>query len=466
MPPLPATIEGCHTVIKEMYSLIQLLQDKVEVLEGRVNQTSENSHRPPSSDGLSKPPTVERPKGGKVGGQKGHSGKTLKMVSNPDHIEQHFPQTCERCGIDLSGSPMVFYERRQVFDLPTPRLIVTENQAFSCTCGCGKRNLAAFPIDVNAPVQYGHQAKAFASLLNQQYLLPFEKVSDLFDDLFDDLFSQPINVSTIMSSNKALYDALEVPEQEIKQAIETSKVAHFDETGVHINGHLHWLHVACTDKLTYYFVHAKRGTPALIDTPSVLCNFKGRAIHDCWSSYFKFDNCLHGLCNAHLLRELQGATEKGFDWALKIQNHLKELLELKNKNQLTAKRYKKTKTRIKNLLNTILKNNQKQLDDLIVLSKTQQKMMALVKRMKAHLKEFLAFAKHKKVPFSNNQAERDIRMVKLKAKISGGFRTAFGAHTFARIRGYISTLKKQNINIFQQLANMLSRKTLIPICAK
>ena len=220
MPPLPPTIEGCHTLIKEMYSLILVLQQKVEVLEGRVNQTSGNSHRPPSSDGLSKPPTVERPKGGKVGGQKGHSGKTLKMVSNPDHIEQHFPQICDCCGSDLRALPMSVYERHQVFDLPIPRLIVTENQAFSCTCGCGIRNLAASPSSVNAPVQYGHQAKAFASLLNQQYLLPFEKVSDLFEDLF----SQPINVRTIISGNKALYDALEVPEQEIKRAIEQSDV--------------------------------------------------------------------------------------------------------------------------------------------------------------------------------------------------------------------------------------------------
>ncbi len=462
MPPLPPTIEGCHSLIKELYNIVLVLQQKVEVLEGRVNQTSVNSHRPPSSDGLSKPPTVHRPKVGKVGGQKGHSGKTLKMVSNPDHIEQHRPHTCQRCGNDLKDLPMSVYERRQVFELPTPRLVVTENQAFSCTCGCGIRNLAPFPSSVNAPVQYGHQAKAFASLLNQQYLMPFEKVSDLFEDLF----SQPINGSTVISGNKALYDALEVPEQEIKKAIEQSEVAHFDETGIHINSHLHWLHVACTDKLTYYFVHAKRGTPALVDTPSVLCHFKGRAIHDCWTSYFKFDNCSHGLCNAHLMRELQAAAENGFLWAITLQNYLKELLELKYQNLLTTKFYKKSRKKIERVLDKILKKRQKQLDDLIPISKTQQKVFALVKRMKVHLSEFLAFAEHQKIPFSNNQAERDIRMVKLKAKISGGFRTPDGAHIFARIRGYISTLKKQNINIFQQLANVLSHKTLVPICAK
>ncbi len=458
MAPLPPTIEGCHALIKEMYAMLISLQQKIGELEGRVSQTSQNSHRPPSTDGLSKPPSVERPKGGKVGGQKGHSGKTLKMVSTPDHIAHHFPDSCLSCGRDLSGSKMVLYERRQVFDLPVPRLIVTENQAFSCTCGCGKRNLGQFPKGVTAPVQYGFQAKAFASLLNQQYLLPFEKVSDLFEDLF----SQSINVSTIISANQALYEALEIPEQEIKIAIEKSKVAHFDETGVHINSHLHWLHVACTDKLTYYFVHAKRGTPALIDTPSVLPNFKGRAIHDCWSSYFKFNNCLHGLCNAHLLRELQAAAERGFDWALTLQNHFKELIQLKNKNLLTKKRYKKIKKRIKD----ILLKSQNQLEELTDLTKIQQKTLALVKRMTAHLSEFLAFAKYKKVPFSNNQAERDIRMVKLKAKISGGFRTFLGAQIFARIRGYISTLRKQNINIFQQLTNVLSHKTLIPIGAK
>ena len=169
------------------------------------------------------------------------------------------------------------------------RLIVTENKAFGCVCGCGRRNLAAFPSGMSAPVQYGHGARAFASLLNQEYLLPFKKVSCLFEDLF----AQPINVSTIQSSNFALYTALEAPEQAIKTAIEQSEVAHFDETGLHINSHLNWLHVASTDKLTYYFVHPRRGTPALIDTPSVLPHFKGRAIHDCWASYFKFKQCTH-----------------------------------------------------------------------------------------------------------------------------------------------------------------------------
>ena len=458
MAILPPTIAGCHALIEEMYALILKLQHKIESLESGIVVNSQNSHRPPSSDGLTKKPSIERPKGGKVGGQKGHSGKNLKMVTHPDRIEQHFPLTCEACGLSLSATEMVMYERRQVFELPVPRLIVTENQAFSCRCGCGKRNLGQFPIGVTAPVQYGHQAKTFASLLNQQYLLPFKKVSLLFEDLFN----QPINVSTVTNSNKALYDELEVPEQAIKTAIEKSQVAHFDETGVHINSRLNWLHVACTDKLTYYFVHAKRGTPALMDTPSVLRNFKGRAIHDCWSSYFKLTDCLHGLCNAHLLRELQAATERGFDWALTLKNQFKELLQLKNKNQLTKKHFKKAQKKIKQLL----LENQNQLQTLSSLTKAQQKTLALVKRIRAHLKEFLAFAKHKNVPFTNNQAESDIRMVKLKAKISGGFRTPIGAQIFARIRGYISTLKKQNINVFQQLANVLSHKTLLPICGK
>ncbi len=455
MPPLPPTIEGCHALLKDFYNLILILQQEVGDLKGIVSQTSSNTHRPPSQDGFKKIAPVLRGKGSKKGGQTGHIGKTLKMVATPDVIAPHYPEVCRGCGAALSDQVMAACERRQVFDLPAPRLFVTEHQIFSCTCGCGRRNFGDFPATVAAPVQYGSHARAFASLLNQSYLLPFDKISDLFEDLF----AQPMNVSTIISSNETLYDALEHTEAAIKKQIENSAVVHFDETGLPINGQLNWLHTASTDKLTYYFVHPKRGTPALRDKASVLPNFTGYAIHDCWASYFKFDACQHGLCNAHLLRELQAALDNGYDWAAILQNQLKELLNLKNQQQITEKHYQDAKKNISDISQKAQQDIQTQRDKQGNLSKIQKKTLALLKRIQTQIDKFLAFASCQYVPFSNNQAERDIRMVKLKTKISGGFRTEKGARIFARIRGVIASYRKHDINVFKQIQQAISKNT-------
>jgi transposase len=455
---LPTDIDRIQDLVKLLMSQLSALETEVmtlrsenALLKSQLAQSSTNSHRPPSSDGLTKKPAFARPKGGKTGGQKGHSGKNLKMVTTPDVIETHLPTLCKRCGQSLINKEMTRYESRQVFEIPPPKLIVTEHQAFACLCGCGQRNLGNFPTQVQAPVQYGVQARGLASLLNQQYLLPFGQVSALFEDLFN----QPINESTIISANHRLYDALEPAEQAIKNAIIQSKVVHFDETGARVEGHLNWLHVASNDQYTYYFHHHKRGQLALMDTPSVLPYFKGYAVHDCWASYFKFDKCLHILCNAHLLRELQAAFERGFSWAndLKIQ-----LNELYQNNKL----YRQTKKLLKKQLKAI----QIQLLSIQNRNPVEQKALALVKRIKKRLKSFLAFAKDPDLPFTNNLAERDIRMVKLKLKISGSFRTLQGIQHFARIRGYISTVRKQGINVFHNIVSALENKPFIVNCPK
>ena len=462
---LPTDISGLKTLVAELIAELSAVKSELLLansenstlrltivdLQSQLGLNSRNSSKPPTSDGLSKPTAVARGKGGKVGGQKGHKGRTLRMVASEsaDSLQFHYPACCVHCGTSVAASECTLSERRQVFDLPPPKLFVSEHQVFGCTCGkCGHRSLAPFPKGVSAPVQYGSGAKAFASLLNQHYLLPFAKVSDLFDTLF----GQPFNVSTLQSSNTALYAALETTEEGIKTAIINSEVAHFDETGLHINGKLNWLHVASTQEQTYYFAHAKRGTPALQDTPSVLPHFKGTAVHDCWSSYFTFDNCQHALCNAHLMRELQAALERGYTWAKTLQDHFKELLHLKQTDQLRSKLFKKYRKKIKNSLETIQKDLEQAADQSC---KIAQKTRALVKRLRQHLGKFLAFAKNQAIPFTNNLAERDIRMVKLKAKISGGFRTQEGARSFARIKGVIATARKQEKNVFQILKNAL-----------
>jgi transposase len=427
-----------------------ILRSENTLLRSQLGQNSTNSHKPPASDGLTKQPAIPRLKGGKTGGQLGHEGHTLKLSSQIDETVIHKPTACTRCGLSLSNQVFTLCEKRQVFEIPEPKLIVTQHEQYSCQCTCGCQNWGAFPASINAPIQYGSNARTFASLLNQRYLLPLNQVSSIFNDLY----AQPINESTIISNNRQLYTLLEQPEQLIKSALVESKVVHFDETGARTAGKLNWLHSASNEKYTYYFHHAKRGYPAMIDAPSVLPHFCGYAVHDCWASYFKFEDCQHVLCNSHLFRELQAAIERGFQWAQTIKQHIFELYDIHKKHKdhiVSKKQYQKSKAIIK----TQLKIIEAQLNAITSKNPIEQKALALVKRMRKHLKSFLFFAKDPDLPFTNNQAERDIRMVKLKIKISGAFRTVEGIQIFARIRGFISTCKKQNINVFQSIKNII-----------
>ena len=427
-----------------------ILRSENTLLRSQLGQNSLNSHKPPASDGLTKRPAIPRLRGGQTGGQIGHDGQTLKMSSRIDETVIHKATTCKRCGTSLTHQQFILCEKRQVFDIPEPKLIVTQHEQYRCQCACGCQNWGVFPDSVSAPIQYGSHARTFASLLNQQYLLPLNQVSSIFDDLY----GQPINESTIISNNRQLYALLEQPEQLIKSALITSKVVHFDETGARTAGKLNWLHSASSKDYTYYFHHAKRGYLAMIDTPSVLPHFRGYAVHDCWASYFKFDACQHVLCNSHLFRELQATTERGFEWAQSIKQLIFDLYDQYKKHPehiVCREHYQKTKAIIKGQLKII----EAQLSAITMRNQIQQKALALVKRIRKHLKSFLFFAEDPDLPFTNNLAERDIRMVKLKIKISGAFRTVEGIQIFARLRGFISTCKKQNINVFQSIRNII-----------
>ena len=440
-------VESENAALREENGILRL---ENTLLRSQLGQNSSNSHKPPASDGLTKQPAIPRVKGGKIGGQLGHDGQTLKMSSQIDKTVIHKAITCRRCGTSLNDQKLTLCEKRQVFEIPTPKLIVTQHEQYRCQCVCGCQNWGIFPDSVNAPIQYGSNARTFASLLNQQYLLPLNQVSSIFDDLY----GQPINESTIISSNRQLYALLEQPEQVIKSALIQSKVVHFDETGARTAGKLNWLHSASNQHYTYYFHHAKRGYPAMIDTPSVLPHFRGYAVHDCWTSYFKFDACQHVLCNSHLFRELQATIERGFEWAQSIKQLILELYENYKKHPehiVCKEQYRNTKTLIKEQL----KIAEAELSAINIRNPIQQKALALVKRIRKHLKSFLFFAKDPDLPFTNNQAERDIRMVKLKIKISGAFRTVEGIQIFARLRGFISTCKKQNFNVFQSIRNII-----------
>ena len=302
---LPSDISTCHTLIINLDKENENLKARVAELENRLNKNSRNSNKPPSSDGLKKPkvsPGIPKKKGKKSGGQPGHKGKTLEISAQVDFVENWEPGgDCENCGEILDNTKATLVEIRQVFDLPEPKLEVTEHRQYGCTCArCGTENKGEFPSDVPARVQYGAGIRALAVLLNIGFKLPLKKI----ETLFADLFGYAVNQSTIVSATQKCYKGLELSEKVIKNRLLQSLVAHFDETGLRVQGKLHWLHTCCNQLFTYLFIPAKRGKKALLDNASLIGQFTGWAIHHCWSSYFNFQQCLHGICGAHILREL------------------------------------------------------------------------------------------------------------------------------------------------------------------
>ncbi len=416
-----------------------LLEAEIKALKDQKSKNSRNSSKPPSSDGLKKKTkrtTSLRKKGKRsVGGQKGHPGQTLRQSVKPDH--QHLikvPKECS-CGSCLSDAEKQGFELRQVFDIKPIVFEVTEYKAELVTCsGCGKTIKGNFPDGVNQPVQYGNYIKATAIYLMNQHLIPFARTSQILEDLF----KVHINTGTLSRFNAEQFKKLEYPvETTIKELIRAAHAAHFDETGARTAGSGQWLHVACTSDFTYYFLHKKRGREAMNEM-GILPFFKGMAIHDHLKSYFTYDSCKHGLCNAHHLRELIYLEERHKQkWAskmIKLLLQIKEAVEqAKNKGQLR-------------LSGSQIKQFEKQYLDLVEQGflanpdydpKRTKKKRTEPQRMLRRLREFqeqvLAFMNDFEIPFDNNLAERDIRMTKVRMKVSGCFRTTKGAEIFCRI---------------------------------
>lgn len=458
---LPTDIASCHKMILLLQSQVEqlckqneLLWSRVDELEDRLNKNSQNSNKPPSSDGLRKKPSrrpaFTRKKGKKTGGQEGHQGKTLEFCSTPDFVEEHLPKQCG-CGEKLDKTKAEVVEKRQVFDLPKPKLEVSEHQKLACTCSkCGQINEGAFPQGINARVQYGTSVRALVVLLNIAFNLPLKKIQTLFGDLY----GYAINDSTIINAVKKCYTNLESSEGAIKKNILQSIVAHFDETGLRVAGKLHWLHTCSTKLYTYFFIHAKRGKKALEDVASLLPQFKNWAIHDCWSSYFKFEECLHGLCGAHIIRELFALEEKRIRWASWFRRYLFALYHLSEKGTKVLHTDQQKKAL---LLFEKIWDNANTIEPLPKKSKSGRgkpkatKGRNLLIRLNKHQAAVLAFAFHEEVPFTNNQAERDLRPAKTKQKIAGSFRTFNGAENYARIFGFISTVRKNQSSVFNEL---------------
>jgi len=462
---------------------IRVLEAGLEALQARVKTDSRTSSQPPSQDKPWRPQSERSSSGRATGGQRGHPGKTLKMSEVVDEVVVLPVLGHCSCGQAWEAVEIEGLVARQVHDLPEIRVFVTEYQVEVKVCPhCARREQAAFPSQVAGQVQYGPRVLAktapigprrfhgLSTYLNTAHFIPLERTCEIMQALswtkrhlagLSACGATPSD-GTIALNLKLAAQRLEGFEDHLKAALLKQDVLNADETGSKVNGKMHWLHVVSNTHFTLYGHHPKRGFEALEDM-GVLNTFKGIVMHDCWTGYFKLD-ATHALCNAHLLRELRGLFEHhGQLWAGELRMALQGIYHQHKTGSLTLENKATFYTTFETLLEAGLAENPA-LDPVPGqrgrVKQTPGRNLAL--RCQQHKDAYLRFLEDLRVPFDNNGAERDIRMTCIKRKVSGGFRSDAGGETFCRIRSYISTLKKQGLNVWHGLVSIFDGQILMP----
>ena len=460
---------------ESLIELILLLQQQlaaqqafIQQLQDQLAKDSHNSGKPPSSDGLKKGRRKSLRKSGQRprGGQRGHKGRTLMQVAQPAHVVVHGQASCPQCQTELTEVAVQRRVKRQVFDIPPASIEVTEHQAEVKQCpGCGACVKGEFPCHVTQPTQYGPRLKAFACYLHYQQLIPLARIRELLTARYGHAPSEPV----VLAAARQLASRTQASLQRIRQQLLAAPVLHFDESGLRVNSRLHWLHVASTEKFTHYHAHEKRGQVAMQDG-GILPHFTGVAIHDHWRSYLNFEDCRHSFCNVHHLRELRFVAEQYNQvWAAQMK---RLLLAIKAEVAATSALHSA-------LPPERLADYERRYDALMAQGfaanpsppKTEPKPRGrpkqsppknLLDRLHKHKAGVLAFMHDFRIPFDNNLAERDVRMIKVQQKVSGCFRTLDGAHLFCAIRSYISTARKHGINAIDAIYNAFLDQPFIP----
>jgi len=462
-----AEAEAIYDAGKEAVVAILLKTDeRISKLEARLGMNSTNSSKPPSSDNKLTKKSKDKKSNAKAsrGGQSGHLGKTLMQREEPDTIEMLRPAVCEACHHNLADQKSSKMIKRQVFDTPSLALTVTEYQSHTLICPCCQhKNSTAFPKGINAPTQYGVNLQSFVGYLSTHQMVPYERISELIEDLFGHQLSK----GSIITMLHKIHEGCEKSEAQIKTLLHQGDLLHCDETGMRIKGRLHWMHVASSAALTYYHLSASRGREAM-DAMGILSGYRGNAIHDHWSAYKHYD-CAHTFCNAHHLRELQGVidTEQRY-WAtlmhrlvLRMNKEVNQAL-IESKTSLSPPLLKELEDQYDTITSDALRLYQKMAPPKGQSRHKQSKGKNLLDRLIRYKTETLRFMYDFRVPFTNNQAERDLRMIKVKEKISGTLASQRGGAYFARIRGYISTVKKQGGRVLEELRNALLGRPFMP----
>jgi len=441
------------------------LVERVTELEARLAQNSSNSSRPPSSDGLAKPaPKSRRGRSGrKPGGQPGHPGRTLEQVEAPDEVRRHEPAACGGCGAALAGAAQTGLVRRQVFDIPATPVRVVEHQLVERRCGCGATTCGRAPDGVDAPVQYGPRITAILIYLYVGQFLSKQRTAEALGELF----GVPISSGTVAAASARA--AREVTGCGflglVRDRIAKAPVAHFDETGFRVAAKLHWVHSASTGKYSLITVHAKRGTAGM-NAAGVLPDFTGIAVHDAWAPYDTYTQAEHALCGAHVLRELTAVVDAApagtYCWARQAHDALLELNKLVDhaveagRTGVDPQALARQTHLLRSAANIGAAENRHR--D----TKLAKKHHALARRLLDRQDDYLRFTTDFRVSFDNNAAEREIRMIKVRQKVSGCLRTLTGAEQFCAIRSYLATAAKHGVDFFESLVALAEGRPWLP----
>jgi transposase len=454
----------------EQARLIATLQARVVELERRLGKDSSNSSKPPSSDGLGKPARAgrqddERAERRRPGKQPGAPGAHLAQVAQPDEVALHAPGRCGGCGADLVGAVVVGVEARQVFDLPPLRLGVVEHRAQRRRCGCGTTTAAAFPDHVRAAACYGPGVRALVCYLCVHQHLPVDRAAQLLADVLGAPLATGTLARVVAEGAAGLAGFVEV----VRARLAAAPVVHFDETGARVAGRLHWVHSASTGLLTLLSVHAKRGKVAM-DAAGVLPGFVGVAVHDGWSPYWRYEDVCHALCGAHLLRELEAISdEPGQGWAAGMAELLVDVKLVTDRaraaglQRVDDQARARLEARYQRLLTDGRAANPPPPATGRRRGRARRSPAArLLARLDTHREEVLRSLEDSRVPFDNNQGERDLRMVKLQQKISGCWRTPAGAAAFLALRSYLATARKHQVNPLAVLRQLFQGHPWLP----
>jgi transposase len=464
-----------HEVVPQVAELVQQLAKQgavLQELQARLAKTRRNSSKPPGSDGYGKVKRTDslRKLGDKPkGGQPGHDGQPLMASDHPERILTHEVPSCAHGQASLQGVEVGGYEERQVFDIPVIRIEVTAHRTQIKVCpACGRVHQGAFPEAVTQAVQYGPTVHTWASYFTNQHHMPVERTTEIFADLVQHRVSE----ATVLKASEHLERCIEPSTEAVKGMLRDAEVLHVDESGLRVLGKLYWLHVACTERLTSYEGHAKRGQEAM-DDAGILGAFRGTAVHDHWKPYCKYNECDHALCNAHHLRELRFIDQQYQQtWANDMAELLREIKAAVEATpepamSLAPSEREAFATRYDAVVRAGLEANSAPTPTTKGEGKKrgrpkQAPPVNLLIRLRDFKGQVLAFRSDFRIPFDNNQGERDIRMVKVKQQVSGGFRTLEGAKRFGRIRGYLATARKNAKNVFEAIRDAFEGSPFIP----